>query len=98
MRTEYLTAIAVASFAAGASWAVYSVRTNSDYCPPPSAASAAALFAPCQSFDTATGHVVTKQQAVQMGLLAPDEQPAPATQLAAEEHATVGVAMPKRTH
>jgi hypothetical protein len=39
------------------------------------------------------GHRVTKQEAVQMGLLAPSEQPTPpTTQLAAKEHATVGAA------
>ena len=29
----------------------------------------AALFAPCQAFDTAAGHAVTEDQAVKMGLL-----------------------------
>ena len=29
----------------------------------------AALFAPCQAFDTAFGHAVTEDQAVKMGLL-----------------------------
>jgi hypothetical protein len=34
-----------------------------------------------------------------MGLLTPAEQPTPSvTQLAAQEHATVGMAMPKRAH
>lgn len=46
-------------------------------------ASVATLFAPCQAFDTAMGHKVTKKEAVQMGLLRPDAQPAPpATRLA----------------
>jgi hypothetical protein len=98
MRTEYLAAIAIAALSAGAAFAVYSVKTD-DYCPQPSAASVAALFAPCQAFDTAMGHAVTKKEAVMMGLLAPTGQPTPppATQLAAQEHATVGVAM-KRAH
>ena len=98
MRTEYLAAIAIAALSTGAAFAVYSVKTD-DYCPQPSAASVAALFAPCQAFDTAMGHAVTKKEAVMMGLLTPAEQPTPpATQLAAQEHATVGVAMAKRAH
>jgi hypothetical protein len=57
------------------------------------------VFAPCQAFDTAVGHSVTKKEAVMMGLLTPAEQPTPpVTQLAAQEHATVGMAMPKRAH
>jgi hypothetical protein len=78
--------------------AVYSVKTD-DYCPRPSATSVAALFAPCQAFDTGIGYSVTKNEAVMMGLLTPAEQPTtPATQLAAQEHATVGMATPKRAH
>jgi hypothetical protein len=38
------------------------------------------------------GHRVTKQEAVMMGLLTPAEPTSPATQLAARERATVGVA------
>jgi hypothetical protein len=92
MRTEYLAAIAIAAFAAGAGLAAYSVRGQADFCPQPSAASVTALFAPCQTFDTAMGRAVTKKEAVRMGLLMPDEQPAltpeqqpawPATLLAA---------------
>jgi hypothetical protein len=52
-----------------------SVRhTGSDYCPSPRAASVAALLAPCQTFDSATGRPVSNK-AVQMGLSGPDEQP-----------------------
>jgi hypothetical protein len=106
MRTEYLAAIAIAALSAGAAYAVYSVKTD-DYCPQPSAASVAALFAPCQAFDTAMGRSVTKQDAVRMGLLRPDEQPGPAPQkqepspaqliaqdfqILAQERATSGVA------
>jgi hypothetical protein len=98
MRTEYLAAGVIAAFAAGAGFAVYSVR-SAEYCPQPSAASVTALFAPCQAFDTAMGHAVTKKEAVQMGLLRPNEQPTPpATQFAADEHATVGAATTKRAH
>jgi hypothetical protein len=98
MRTEYLAAIAIAALSAGAGLAVHSVKTN-DYCPQPSATSVAALFAPCQAFDISIGYSVTKNEAVMMGLLTPAEQPTPpATQLAAREHATVGMAMPKRAH
>jgi hypothetical protein len=97
MKTQYLAAIAVAALAAGVGLAVHSVKTD-DYCPRPSATSVATLFAPCQAFDTAVGHTVTKKEAVMMGLLTPAEQPAsPATQIAAQEHATVGIA-PKRPH
>ena len=75
-----------------------SVKSEPDYCPQPSAASVAKLFAPCQAFESAIGHAITKKEAVQMGLLTPDEQPErPATQLAAGEHATVGLAS-KRPH
>jgi phytoene/squalene synthetase len=113
MRTEYLTAIAVASLAAIAGSAVYFVRT-ADYCPQPSASSVAALFAPCQAFDTAMGHALTKQEAVRMGFLAPTDQrssppaqqraPTPAQLVAqdfqsvAQERATVGVAGSKGEH
>ena len=96
MRTEYLAGIAILAVAAGVGLAVQSVRTD-DYCPQPSATSVAALFAPCQAFDTANGYSVTKEQAVRMGLLTPAEQRLPpAVQLAAHEHATVGMAMPKQ--
>jgi hypothetical protein len=78
MRTEYLAFIALAAFTAGAGLAANSVRGQADFCAQPSAASVTALFAPCQTFDAAMGHVVTKKEkeAVQMGLLTPDEQPA----------------------
>lgn len=59
------------------------VHSSSEYCPNPSPASVEALFAPCQTFDTAMGRQVSKQEAIQMGLLTPDEQPVPAPQLAA---------------
>ncbi len=88
MKSQYLATIAIAAFAAGAGFAVHSVRTQAEYCPPPSAASVTALFAPCQTFDTAMGRTVSKPEAVQMGLLTPDERPSPpATQLAASDRA-----------
>jgi len=97
MRAEYLAVIAIGALAAGAGLAAQSVKTN-DYCPRPSPASVSALFAPCQAFDTAIGHSVTRKEAVMMGLLTPAEQPTtpPATRLAAQEHATVGMATSKR--
>jgi hypothetical protein len=49
------------------------VRKGTD--PESSAASVTALFAPCQTFDAAMGRAVSKPEAVQMGLLTPDEQP-----------------------
>jgi hypothetical protein len=61
----------------------YSVRPSDEYCPSPSAVSVTTLFAPCQAFESAMGHPVSKQEAVQMGLLTPDERPFPASELAA---------------
>jgi hypothetical protein len=77
MRTEYLAAIAIAALTAGAGLAAYSVRGEADLCSQPSAASVTAFFTPCLTFDTAMGHTVSKSQAVRMGLLKPDDQPAP---------------------
>jgi hypothetical protein len=82
MKSQYLTGIVIAACAIYVGLAIQFVRSQSDYCPPPSAASVTTLFAPCQAFDTAVGHSVSKQEAVQMGLLTPDEQPIPATRLA----------------
>jgi hypothetical protein len=97
MTTEDFFVIAIMAVAAGAGIA-YSVKSEPYYCPQPSAASVATLFAPCQAFESAIGHAITKKEAVQMGLLTPDEQPEPpATQVAAGEHATVGSAS-KRPH
>jgi hypothetical protein len=94
-----LFVVAIAIVAAAAGLAIYFVKGADYYCPQPSAASVATLFAPCQAFDTAMGHKVTKKEAVQMGLLSPDWQPwPPGTQIAAQEHATVGAATPKRAH
>ena len=91
MRTEDLPLIVMMAVAAGAGIA-YSLKSEPDYCPQPSPASVATLFAPCQAFASAMGHRVTKQEAVMMGLLTPAEPTSPATQQAAKEHATVGVA------
>ena len=93
----------ITAVAAVAGLAVYVVKGTDYYCPQPSAASVATLFAPCQAFNSAMGRSVTKQEAVQMGLLRPDEQPAPTPdktvadehQIIAQEHATVGVANSK---
>jgi hypothetical protein len=75
MKWEYLAAallvFVAAAISVGANW----TGSSSNYCPSPSAASVTALFAPCQTFDTATGRAVSKSEAVQMGLLRPDEQP-----------------------
>jgi hypothetical protein len=81
MRTEYLTAIVLAAFAAGAGMAVYSMRSQSDFCPQPWAASVTALFAPCQVIYSAMGHAgpeavrVSLPEAVRVSLLTPAEQP-----------------------
>jgi hypothetical protein len=92
MRTKDLAVIVTMAVVAGAGIA-YSVKSERGYyCPQPSPASVATLFAPCLAFDSAMGRRVTKQEAVLMGLLTPAEPTTPATQLAAKEHATVGVA------
>lgn len=51
--------------------AVLLVGPSRYYCPQPSSRSVAALFAPCQAFDTSFGHAITEDQAVKMGLLTP---------------------------
>jgi len=72
-----------AAVAAGAGLTIKHLWPTDYYCPPPTAASVETLFAPCQAFDTAMGHKITKKEAVRMGLLTPEEQPSPpATRLA----------------
>ena len=84
MRTEYLTAIMLPAFVAGAGLAVYSMRSQSDFCPQPRAASVTAFYAPCQAFYGATGDAILKPEIMRMAVLTPDEQPdLPATLLAA---------------
>jgi hypothetical protein len=61
--------------------AIVAHDTLSDSEPRNKAASVAKLFAPCQ----ALGREVSKQDAVQMGLLTPDEPPFPASRLAARQ-------------
>src|SRR5712671_2172047 len=94
MKSDYLVAallVAIVAIGLGSS-----VHSSSKYCPNPSAASVAALFAPCQAFDTAMGRSVSKQEAVQMGLLTPDlQQPEPARQLALNlRHTTLPLQQP----
>jgi hypothetical protein len=62
MRTKSLAAIAIAAFAAGAWFAVHSVQSQTYDCPRPSAVSVTALFAPCQTFDTAKDLVTSREQ------------------------------------
>ncbi|MET4426411.1 hypothetical protein ABIB87_009024 [Bradyrhizobium sp. JR18.2] len=93
MKSRDLAAIVVATVICGIGYTAYVVRDQGNVCPRPSATSVASLFAPCQAFDTAIGHSVSRPQAVQMGLLAPVEQVSPqATRLARQERATVGQA------
>jgi hypothetical protein len=83
MKSDYIVAgILVGAMVVG--FGAYLVHPGDEYCPGPSAASVAKLFAPCQAFDTSMGQKVSKQEAVQMGLLTPDEQPRlkPTTELA----------------
>jgi len=71
------------AIAAGAGLTIKHLWPTDYYCPQPTAASVETLFAPCQAFDTAMGRKITKKEAVQMGLLTPEEQPSPpATRLA----------------
>ena len=82
MKSDYIVAgILVGAMVVGLG--AYSAHPGGAYCPSPSAASVATLFAPCQAFNSAMGHPVFKQEAVKMGLLTPDEHPFQASQLAA---------------
>jgi len=59
-----LAALAIAAaVAAGAGLMIEYVRGTDCYCPPATAASVETLFAPCQAFDTAMGHKITKKEA-----------------------------------
>jgi hypothetical protein len=74
MKSDYIVAgILVGAMVVGLR--AYSVRPSDEYCPSPSATSVASLFAPCQAFESAMGREVSKQEAVKMGLLTPDERP-----------------------
>ena len=82
MKSDYIVAgILVGTMVVGLG--AFVGRSGDQYCPSPSAASVAMLFAPCQAFESAMGRKVSKQEAVQMGLLTPDERPFPASELAA---------------
>jgi hypothetical protein len=75
---ELAAALTIATaVAAGAGLTIKHLRGTDYYCPPPTAASVETLFAPCQAFDTAMGHKITRKEAVQLGLLTPEEQPSP---------------------
>jgi hypothetical protein len=82
MNSQYLGAALLAACAVAIAVGFSSIKAGDEYCPNPSASSVTALFAPCQTFDAAYGRSVSKSEAIQMGLLAPDQQPEPATQLA----------------
>lgn len=73
MRQSIVAAIAIAAVAAGAGWAVHSTKI-ADSCPSPSAASVTALFAPCQAVETAMAPMISRKDAVQMGLMPADER------------------------
>jgi hypothetical protein len=83
MKSEYLVAALLAVSGVAIGVGASSIRSGGEYCPNPSAASVTALFAPCQTFDSSMRQSVSKEEAVQMGLLTPDEQPIPRTRLAA---------------
>jgi hypothetical protein len=81
MKGDYVVAgILVGAMVVGLG--AYSAHPGDEYCPNPSAASVATLFAPCQAFESAMGREVSRPEAVRMGLLTPEEQPFPASQLA----------------
>jgi hypothetical protein len=82
MNSQYLGPALLAICAMGIAVGFSSIKAGDEYCPSPSSSSVTALFAPCQTFDTAYGRSVSKQEAVQMGLLTPDLQPESATQVA----------------
>jgi hypothetical protein len=82
MNSQYFGTTLLATCAAGIAVGFSLVKAGDEYCPSPSPSSVTALFAPCQTLDTVVGHSVSKQEAVQMGLLTPDLQPQPVTQLA----------------
>jgi hypothetical protein len=71
MKDRYLATIAIAAFAVGAGLAVYSVRSQSDFCPQPWTASVTAHFAPCQAIYGAMGHA--GPETVRVSLQMPDE-------------------------
>jgi hypothetical protein len=82
MRTAYLTAIMLPAFVAGAGLAVYSMRSQSDFCPQPRAASVTAFYAPCQAFYGATGDVILNPETMRTAVLT-EQLDRPATLLAA---------------
>lgn len=99
MKDQHLAVAALACLAIGCGWAVYSMINTTDYCPPPPASSAAALFAPCQAFEPAIGRAVAEQEQANRQLAAAQAQlMAAGDQLSADEHATVGIAPTKSLH
>jgi len=88
MRDLFAALTIATAIAAGAGLTIKHVRGTDYYCPPPTAASVETLFAPCQAFDTAMGHKLTKKEAVQMGLRSPEEQRIPPATRMAEGSAT----------
>jgi hypothetical protein len=72
MKDRYVAAIAIIVFAVGTGLAVHSVRSQSEFCPQPWAASVTALLAPCQALYGAMA-----PEDLRMALLIHDEQPVP---------------------
>lgn len=87
----------IVATAAGAAWSAHLVGVDRDQCPQPSAASVAALFAPCQALEGAMNYPIPSRE---RELPPKGEWPleAPAPQVAANEHATVGVVGSKIAH
>jgi len=61
MKSDYLFAALLVMVAVAISLGANWTGSGSSYCPSPSAASVAALFAPCQALESSMGHRVTKQ-------------------------------------
>ena len=72
MKDRYVAAIAIIVFAVGTGLAVHSVRSQSEFCPQPWAASVTALLAPCQALYGAMA-----PEDLRMALLIHDEEPVP---------------------
>jgi hypothetical protein len=63
MKSQYLVAALFAVSGVAIGVGASSIRSGGEYCPNPSAASVTALFAPCQTFGSAMGREVSKQEA-----------------------------------
>jgi hypothetical protein len=82
MKDKYVAAIAIAALAGGTGCAVYSLGSQSEFCPQPWSASVTALFAPCQAVYSAIGmapwdNFASRPDAMRMVLLTADAPSSP---------------------